>query len=83
MPSRARIPFWGGFRFLINPLKQNKGTLFNPRLLGNLEVVTVRSALVQRNLYVQSRGCCQGLGERSSRGLGVLGFRVWGLGFGV
>ena len=37
MPSSALIPFLGGFRFPYQPpLKQKKGTLFKPRLLGSL-----------------------------------------------
>ena len=36
MPSSTLIPFFGGLGSLINLCKQRRGTLFNPRLLGNL-----------------------------------------------
>ena len=36
MPSSTLIPFLGGLGSLLNPLKQKKGTLFKPRLLGSL-----------------------------------------------
>ena len=38
MPSRTLIPFLVGLGSLINPSKQKRGTLFHPRLLGNLAV---------------------------------------------
>ena len=36
LASSALNPFFGGFRFPYKPHSEQKGALFNPRLLGNL-----------------------------------------------
>ena len=41
MPSTTLFPFFGGVGSLINPFKQNKGTLFKPRLLGSPVLVLI------------------------------------------
>ena len=37
IPNSALIPFFGALGSPINPFQQKRGTLFNPRLLGNLD----------------------------------------------
>ena len=48
MPSSTLIPFLVGLGSLINPFKQKRGTLFHPRLLGNLEEPRVFGSEVVR-----------------------------------
>ena len=53
MPSSALIPFLGALGSPINPFKQKKGTLFNPRLLGNL--VEARRKSRQKSLRMEMK----------------------------